>query len=876
MNKLCPLPLARAISLMCVGLIFGAPTAFAQSDLLRQARGAWNKVSAEAAPLSAPVKNMASDIRQLRDSWGAASQGEVVPVVPQPAPGARGLREANRASSQGTGFSMEPSPAITRPDAPSSGRHDGTGTSKQGRVDVRLSDERFVDERTQAVAAPSTPMRRTGPTRTSVNPAIAETETPQGARTVPAGRNTRAVTKPASGAFTDDELWPQARVAQEPPAPVSQSRYARPAALRDTAGEVSGATCTNVSRVWEGAAALAQRGQEARAYDAYLRLLSSCARDDELLGTADQAQRHLGESAMARLLQEPVLASPRLAKALMALKLQAMYSANETQDHPRALALARELRAHLLQSRDPGALEVSGWLEQQAGAYRVAEQLFRAAMRAAPEQSGAAQGLVYALLAQGKLQAVAAQLQHYNGDDIEELRAELLLAQSRDSLAQGNFEQALRQLNDAERMGLFVDDAVLQTRAWILVGLKKHGVAVQLFEEQLAANPSSGELEQGYLAALAGAGNVAQLRQLAESGQSIAPAAREALAQHHDNNGERRQAAALRGTTAEGYAGRASAGLGVRLKSGDEGEDQLTEVQGPSVRVSVPVGEQSQVQVRGSMRSLDDGARRVSGREAAIEVRTQVGDVDVSAEIGASQTWGNAMATFDVAASMPTEEGGWVRARIFRDTVRDSVRAYAGDGLGMGRLHRTELQLAGTSVLEHSQRFKLYGAFSAGAVAGRGHSANTYFSGYTEVTRDFDSERFSWLSAGLYSGIQWHQRDENRFEEGFGGYFSPKSEFSFGTLANLMTQEGNASLYRASIKLGFASRKLHAGADSGLAVEGSLESAWLLSPRVILGAGAVLKTSPGYQDLGFRVGLTLPFEPRTKLYASDLLLGKDN
>src|SRR5690606_28273165 len=136
------------------------------------------------------------------------------------------------------------------------------------------------------------------------------------------------------------------------------------------------------------------------AYDAYLRLLSSCTDEKELVGTVHEALRNLSETSLDMLVDEPVLAAPKLAPAMYAFRLQRLYAANRFGDEARALDLARQIRIPMLASDDVGALTLAGWLEQRAREPKEAERLFRAALRHDRDANDAREGLVFALLAQ--------------------------------------------------------------------------------------------------------------------------------------------------------------------------------------------------------------------------------------------------------------------------------------------------------------------------------------------------------------------------------------------------------------------------------------------------------------------------------------------
>ena len=158
----------------------------------------------------------------------------------------------------------------------------------------------------------------------------------------------------------------------------------------------------------------------------------------------------------------------------------------------------------------------------------------------------------------------------------------------------------------------------------------------------------------------------------------------------------------------------------------------------------------------------------------------------------------------------------------------------------------------------------------AGSVSGQNISNNAYLDMRASVMRDFVNPNFSWLTAGPELRISQWTRDENRFGAGFGGYFSPKSDTQLGVKFNALTHESGTSLYKASGFLGYVSRGLSYGSESGMGAEVDASAGWLLSSQLIAKAGVAFRTAPGYTDTAFFVGLTIPFEKRTKLFSSDI------
>lgn len=640
------------------------------------------------------------------------------------------------------------------------------------------------------------------------------------------------------------------------------------------------ADCTSIERAWEAAERLARSGDTARAYDAYRRLLSSCRLADELAGTAQRATQFLPEAKLERLLAEPAMASPQLAQAAYIVQRQRMYGAHERGEAKAALALARAIRKDVLASRDETALQVSGWLEQAAGEPKAAEALFRAALAAQRDSEPAREGLVFALLAQNKLSAAAAEAQRLDGANASGVRAEVLFAQAREHLKHGRFEAALAALDEAEAFGLPASDGVLQVRAWALHGAHRPAEALPLFRALAEAAPLDAAVQDGLVQTLAALGEDAELERLIEAGGLVGARARQARALRLSERGRRIEAAQLLGEKVEGGAGAVNTTVGLRSKSGDAGEGRLTEASA-SASAALALGKASRIELDAAALRLADGRASVRGQELRARVRTEFGAMQFTAGAGASRANEDTRATFEARARVNLQ-AGHVEAGITREPVRDSVRSYAGKGITVaddsgalmprrvGRALDTQAYVAASYALDAAQRWRLDGSLAAGSVTGTNLAANSYYRAQGALTRQLAHPAYSWLELGPYLSLQAYERDENRFDGAYGGYFSPRSDVNIGVLGNALTREGGVSLYKAGAKLGFVSRGLHYGNDSGAALETGAEALWLLGRHLAVGAALQLRTSPGYTDVAARVGVQIPLEPRTKLYASDL------
>jgi hypothetical protein len=657
------------------------------------------------------------------------------------------------------------------------------------------------------------------------------------------------------------------------PAHRASAVHDAPQSVQASAPVSSAAVCTNVARAWEGAAALASRGEEERAYGAYLRLLSSCNAESELKGTVFQLSRNLSGGYLERLRDEPVMASPKLLDAYASLTLYQMYAANKAKDAPRALALSREIREYVLASSDLGALEVSGWLEQRANSPKAAEKLFRAALKINRELDTSREGLIYALLSQGKVEVASAEYQKLDARTSDELAAQLSLAQARQALAAGDMAGAQRRFAAAEKQGIELTSDVVATKAWLLKG-SDPAKAAGLFRTLLADSPENVEYQTGLVESLAQAKDYAQLAQFKDAPGSAGDRVRSVLATQLETRGRRSEAAQLRGETPEGQGGQVSLALGTRTKSGNEGKRQLSQVVAPELAARVALGDNARLEVEAASLRMDNGLQSVRGREARMRVTLRGNDVEATLGLGGSQVEGASRLTFDSNLRFYGDKGHF-EVGGSRTPVTDSVKSYAGtyssEGKLEGRAMRTELRLGGEALQDSGLR--LGWEAGAGSVEGENIAGNNFLRGRASLTQDITKEGWSWINVGPEVRLESWKKDQNQFKGGDGGYFSPTSDVGVGVRGRAISQTGGKTLYKLSGYAGLAARSQATGADTGVVIETEGTGSWLIAPHLIMQAGISFKNSPGYTDTGLKFGLALPFESRSKLNTDDLMPG---
>lgn len=691
---------------------------------------------------------------------------------------------------------------------------------------------------------------------------------------------TRQVRQPSHGSAAGDQATgstqPRTRSTKRPsPTPAvarnaAASRADEPA--RNSSVDSATAGCPNIESRWANASQVARTDQD-RARRLYLGMLSACLTDDELAGTAFQAQRNLSQDRLASLMQEPLMSSPRMGAVTHQLKLLHLYALNEEGRDTEALELSRQIRTRLLTGKDAGALEISGWLELP-GDPKTAERLFRAGLRLDRDANGSREGLVQALQAQGRLDAALTEAQSLETETANRLSAQIHFSRAQEQLRQGQGTLAVASLRQAQQLGLPFTPGAQVIEAWALHQSGNHSAAArtfaQLHDHTELSSQDKTSVQRGWIAALAAGGDEFTLRKLAEQPNSpLAQGATQALAQRQMREGRYLQAT-RNGATVDGLSGGAGATVGARLKTGDRGESQLTSTTAPLLHVHKLVGD-GRVEVRGSVsrEQLSDGVRDATAYEGRVTARTDAAGVDLTLGTGVSRVAGNNRLT--VEARGRTQVGrGHLEAGLQRSPRTDSLRSYVGVGTG-GQAMDTYAYVGGSTLAEHFGRYSLSWQLGGGFVDSRNAGSNGYYRAGAGLSRDVDHPSLHWLNVGGYASMAGYSRDENKFEGNGGGYFSPRSDLGAGLTFKGMSAEGGQSLYRFDTKLGYVSRSGAGSEGAGLAAESQLDASWLLNPHLILGASLGVRASPGYTDFSARMHFRVPLEPRAMLSTFDLL-----
>ena len=684
----------------------------------------------------------------------------------------------------------------------------------------------------------------------------------------------KADERPLDDRFRDDRNRESHRKATQPSrgpvetksSGVRNNSTARRSSLRtnvQSPSEFSG--CSNLARRWESLAIESKQNTD-KAFEGYLNLFRSCRQEEELKGSAWELYKNLGVSYSEKALRDSILMTRDLKSSRHFLLSQLAFYYNESNSLHKLDDISEELLEMAKKEKDQDVAVLLGWRQQAKGNPRKAEELFKLAISFDRLNSESAyEGLIQALLSQGKLHQAESFLSRVSPLKSGELHAQVLLEKAKRAHSEKNTRQAYALLKQAKTEGLFPSEDTLSFEAWLLKDLGQLKEAEEVFKE-LFAQSGKKEYSQGLAEVYISKGTPEKARELGIESERVSSA----VIQKARDKKDYRTLASETGTTPEQLSAKISGGLSLRDKSGDEGEGQLRAAKVPVAEFEMPLKNGVVVSGSGFVLRLDDGLRSVLGREYRLGGSMPLNkDSLLQGSIGISDVGHDKDFTINLKYTHFLDSGK-VSAGFYKEPVVESVRSYTGIASRAGTLGRVTKSALSFSGVHPTKDFTLEWDADAGSYSGSNVSRNAFVDIRAAAMRDVDYSFFSWLSIGPEIKLSQHTRDDNRFENGFGGYFSPKSNVELGARLRGSTQEGNKSLLRVDGSMGYVSRGLHYGNDSGLSLEANVKGAWLLSSHLIGTLGVGLKTSPGYSDKIFSLGVVIPLEKRTGVFLEDL------
>lgn len=628
--------------------------------------------------------------------------------------------------------------------------------------------------------------------------------------------------------------------------------------------------CTNLPTKWANAERLADGGRTDEAYAAYVQLLHTCSAPGELEGTAWKAAKSLPAADVARLLADPAFDTPALRKTHSDIALQQMYAENAAGRFDAALAYSRSLRADPSVELDASALQVSGWLEEQAHDDVAAEHLFRQALLRVSDLDAARQGLALSLMHQGRLGEAQTQARQLTTPSGRRLNAQIALARAKASGDRAQVDAALKLIDETGGAG---DAPTRALMGWALLSSDRPAQAEDIFRQLHEQTPENQEYVQGLAYAAAAARDYEALDALVTRHVPGTPdLARDALAEHEARVGLYARASTVAGHPIEGHEAALQGLMDFDRKSGTAGQDKLTVWTMPQLSATILPTPTLSVRIDAALLRLDDEVRHAWGKQLNFTAQTDWLGGELNAGAGA-QLPGRGPAQWLGKVGYQRyarDEDSFFRITAMRDSLYDSLRAYEGTPGGTGPAIASSLELAAREPIGHSA-WHVGETLAGGAVTATGTPFNPFYAINLGVTRDFSAKGWSWLNAGPEIRLSSYRYDANRFDGAYAGYWSPKSNREAGLVFNAQSEEGSRLLFKTGGRVGYAARELYTGRASGAFGEDTTTVAALLASNVIVGVGLGYRASPGYRDLSAFAWLKIPLQSRAHLRAADLV-----
>lgn len=645
------------------------------------------------------------------------------------------------------------------------------------------------------------------------------------------------------------------------------------AAVPESSGYSFRNNCANPVRVWDGADYLAKKNQLDKAYSAYLGLMESCTSARDLKGAAYHASISLSPELIDKFIQEPVLASPRMKEFKLYLVSQRLMQAAANKEADAVFYYSNEYRADLIGAKDINAVEAIAWSDYNNKDFKSAEKSFKAGLKIDNEKDSLREGLVLSYLSQKKTEMAWKEADKLGDDSSDYFKGSIRVAQAQKSLQDKQYKEALNYLDQAVKLGVDEDESIMEMKAWSLLGSGKPDRAANIFGALAEDYPNNTSYKKGLVEAMTASGDIKGLKKIAEENKAgTSDKAREAVAVHYIGQGRREEAAKWSNVASEGFESNVGVDVGIRHRSGKQGEAKLKEAVVPQFYGKYNVNDDTYLEGSVLKRSMSDSINSKTGTETIGRLTMTLSDKSVgSVALGAAATGNGTTAMYDVKYKKFGDRSV-VEVGSSRRPITDSVRSYSGvnDSTAgfVGKVARTDIYARGSYALDSD--LKASWSASMGRASGTKIDDNDFVEARGNILKSFTNPEWAWLSVGPEMAFSAWNRDQNQYTGKNGGYWSPESDVQVGLRGNAMTPEGGTDLFKATGFFGYADRTLFFGSASGAVFESDLQYSYLMSPYLIAKTGGTVRSSPGYSEYRAWVGLEIPFDKRTGLYASDL------
>ena len=458
-------------------------------------------------------------------------------------------------------------------------------------------------------------------------------------------------------------------------------------------------------------------------------------------------------------------------------------------------------------------------------------------------------------------------------------------------------------------------DAARLTGAWSRYQLGEHRSAADRFEPLLDGNLKQTAAE-GMALALAAHDDVDRIIDTANNASpEIAETIREVGRERALQRGHVQTAAMIAAPNeeVEGLAGIGDAwvqaGVALRYSDGEAGQDKLAEA-APTLAVGVPIGRHRVAAVvRAPIIDIDEpdpgdlvgtpppaaSLARFNPTDDLFAIEpslswTYEGQIQPFASIGTTPLTGEVspLPVGEIGAVYHGESGWRGTLSVEAEARRDSLLSLAGiedptTGESFGRVVEVGPRLQ--AVVPVGGGFTVSGEALTSTFVGENIEDNNRFAAGIGIGYDLGLEGFEFFAVGPSYRYDTYSNNEFFFTNGHGGYFSPQSFHRVALDANFQTNQFEDFLIRGTASVGYENveedgafilpdnpgfGRFAGSENSGVAVSGLVEGAYLISPRWQLIGFAGGATASEFTEYVAGLSLRYSFGDRDSLVTRDL------
>lgn len=720
-------------------------------------------------------------------------------------------------------------------------------------------------------------------------------------------------------------------------------------------------SCARIDRLWRAAEILAKAERKEQALALYRSVFPDCTPAANRIATLYMAQQNLGadSAALMQLIALEAQSGQRDADSEQKFaRLQ--YDRDLTRlaglapDSDDGLQLAQQMATQIDGYRDSAAATLSGWIMLAHQRSDDAESWFLRARDWSPNSVDAQLGLLQIRLDKKDLagsEALLRQAMVAADPRARPQNARLSMLRADALNQQKDFAASLRALDEAERLGA-TPQQTAQLRGWNLYGQGRYQQAASLFATQYRSKQDAASAEGWALSASASGrlpelsatpeAQAAPLRDYLSALQSQQLYYRKQFIEAYALQRQTEQSVQALQTSNPALAGELQKSLAPYLTqnlrgidaasittgftfsnhAGADGQGHL-ETFAPSIRGEWIDGTR-QYNLRFRKLMLDAGSagpstvgqaigvpanRVVSGKVNAQDLWFSIDDSFWLTSLG-RMNWQAAAGVTDGGAggtdlygqfglSQQTAWGSW-SGYVGSNPVRDSLLSWRGqrlpgDGSSWGDVRRNAI--GARSLWQATPDWSVSAGAELAQFSGQNVPANKAVSLDLGAGYNLRLQGFDYFNVGPALHYLHYDNNQNHFDWGQGGYYSPQRSLSTGIASQFLTQEGRDRQWSGNLELGWNSSAESASAclptalpssfagvnrsavncgysgsrDSGVYAHLQLALVKRLSARWQIGAQGDLNVTPG-RDRQYAAMLFLRyfFSERDAVFSRDL------